>query len=187
MVYKGAESQITTLAKFPSYDCWYAVVVNETGTLKKTNGIKSLVKHLLSVSELHKIKYVGVHDPDGNTTGEVPYKYYVKLPQAYHDGNTHIEGMAGLCTYGDMPVRFLCPGACGAIITTKIGSAEKIVGKCTGVKLMHRAYVFPAVMVGEWNRVVAVTEESMSSLIPEIKANYLVPICRKMELLLSCQ
>ena len=37
--------------------------------------------------------------------------------------------MAGLCTYGDIPVRFLRPGACGAIITAKVGSAEKIIGQ----------------------------------------------------------
>ena len=69
-----------------------------------------------------------MHDPEGPTTVDMPYNYYVQVPQAYHDGQTRVEGMAGLCTYGDITVRFLRPGACGAIITTKIGSAEKIIG-----------------------------------------------------------
>ena len=40
---------------------------------------------------------------------------------------------------------------------------------------MHCAYVFPAVTVEEWNRVVAITEESMSAAVPEVKAKYMVP------------
>ena len=164
-----------TLAKFPSNDSRYSLVVNAHGAITKVPGVKILVKQLLPVSELHKVDYVGVHDPEGNITVEMPYKYFVKLPQAYHDGNTRMEGLAGLCTYRDIPVRFLRPGACGALITAKGGSAETLIGQCTGVKPMQRAYVFPAVAVEEWNRVVAITEQSMASVIPEIRSKYMAP------------
>ena len=132
MMHKGKEYHLQSIAKFESNDCHYAVVVNKDGVLARVPCINSLVKHLLPVSELDKITYVGVHDPDSPTTVEMPYTYYVWLPQAYHDGQTRVEGMAGLCTYGDIPVRILQPGACGAIITTRIGSAEKISGQFTG-------------------------------------------------------
>ena len=102
---------------------------------------------------------------------ETSYKYHLKLPQAYHDGDTRVEGMAGLCTYGGIPVSFLWPGACGAIITAKIGSAEKISGQFTGMKPMQWAYVFPTITTEEWNRVASITEESMSLGVNEIKAN----------------
>ena len=141
----------------------------------KIPGIKSLIKYLLSVSKLSQICQVGIHDPEGLVTVENPYKYHLKLPQAYHDGDTRVEGMAGLCTYEDVPVSFMRPGACGAIITAKIGSAEKIIGQVTGVKPMQRSYVFLAVTIEEWNRVVAVTEETMAQDITEIRANYMVP------------
>ena len=167
--------RLQTKAKCECKDCCYAVVANANGIMVRVPGVKSLVKHLLPVSDLDKIKYVGVHDPEGPTTVEMPYKYYVRLPQAYHDGQTRVEGMAGLCTYGDIPVRCLRPGACGAILTTRLGSAEKIIGQFTGIKPMYRVYVFPAVTVEEWNRVVATLDEAMSSFSPEIKANYMVP------------
>ena len=175
MMHKGKEYHLQSIAKFESNDCHYAVVVNKDGVLARVPGIKSLVKHVLPVSELDKIMYVGVHDPEGPTTVEMPYKYYVRLPQAYHDGQTRVEGMAGFCTYGDIPVHFLRPGACGASITTRIGSAEKISGQVTGIKPMYRAYVFPAITVEEWNRVGNTLDTSMSSLVPEIKATYMVP------------
>ena len=175
MMHKGKEYHLQSIARYESNDCHYAVVVNAEGVLVRVPGVKSLVKHLLPVSELDKNSYVGVHDPEGQTTVEMPYKYYVRLPQVYCDGQTHVEGMAGLCMYGDIPVRFLRPGACGAIITTKIGSAEKIVGQFTGIKPMYRAYVFPVVTVEEWNRVVKTLHTSMSSIVPEIKAKYMVP------------
>ena len=150
-------------------------MTNKNGVMLKIAGIKTLVKHLMPVRDLHKISYVGVHDPEGNTTVEMPYTYFVKLLQAYQDGNTRLEGMAGLCTYGDIPVRFLRPGACGALITAKVGSAEKIIGQFTGVKPMHCAYVFPAVTVEEWNHVVARTDESINAAVPAIKATCMVP------------
>ena len=175
MMRKGREYCLQSIARYESNDCHYAIVVNPAGVLARVPGVKSLLTHLLPVSELDKISYVGVHDPEGQTTVEMPYKYYVRLPQVYCDGQTRVEGMAGLCTYGDIPVRFLRPGAFGGIITTKIGSAEKIVGQFTGITPMYRAYVFPAVTVEEWNRVVATLDTSMSSMVPEIKAKYMLP------------
>ena len=150
------------------------MITTDAGSVDRVPGIKSLIKHLLPVSTLSTIGHVGIHDPDGNVTVEMPYKYHLKLPKAYHDGDTHVEGMAGLYTYGDVPIRFMRPGASGAIITAKIGSAEKIIGQFTGVKPMQRAYVFPAITIEEWNRVVAVTEESMAIDVPEIRAKYMV-------------
>ena len=175
MMHTGKEYCLQSIARYESNDCHYSVVVNSEGVLERVTGVTSLVKHLLPVSELDKISYVGVHDTEEQTTVEMPYKYYVRLPQVYCDGQTRVEGMAGLCTYGDIPVRFLRPGACGAIITTKIGSAEKSVGQFTGIKPMYRAYVFPAVTVEEWNRVVNTLDTSLSSIVPELKAKYMVP------------
>ena len=175
MMHKGKEYSLQSIARYESNECHYAVVVISAGVLVRVPGIKRLVKHLLPVSDLDKVTYVGVHDPDGQTTVEMLYTYYVRLPQVYCDGQTRVEGMAGLCTYGDIPVRFLRPGACGAIITSKIGSAEKIIGHFTGIKPMYRAFVFPAITVEEWNRVVNSLDTSMSSLVPEIKASYMVP------------
>ena len=175
LTYKGIEYRLHTLAKVTSNDAKDNMVINTTGSVDRVPGSKSLIRHLLPVSELPEVNYVGVHDPDGNVTVEMPYKYYLKLPQAYHDGDTCVEGMAGLCSYGDVAVRFMRPGACGAIITAKIGSAEKLIGQFTGVKPMQRAYVFPAVTIEEWNHVVAVTEETMSIEINEMRANYVVP------------
>ena len=83
--------------------------------------------------------------------------------------------MAGLCTYVDVPSSFIRPSACGAIITAKVGSTKKIIDHFTGIQPMQRAYVFPAITVEEWNRVVTITEETMAADITDITANYFVP------------
>ena len=88
MMHKGREYCLQSIARYESNDCHYAIVMNPAGVLARVPDVKSLVKHVLPVSDLDKISYVGVHDPEGQTTVEMPYKYYVRLPQVYCDGQT---------------------------------------------------------------------------------------------------
>ena len=52
MMYKGKDYCMQSTAKFESNDCHYAVVVNSEGVLVRVPGVKSVVKHLLPVSDL---------------------------------------------------------------------------------------------------------------------------------------
>ena len=88
LTFKGKEYPLLTLVKFTSNDVRYAMITNGDGTVEKISGNKSLVKHFVPVSELSKITRVRIHDPEGNITVETQYKYHLKLPQAYHDGDT---------------------------------------------------------------------------------------------------